>query len=230
MVDACPNCGHTNVGRFCSQCGQRQTEGLPLFKDLLQETLGALFSYDGKLWHSLGVLLTRPGQLTVDFVQCRRARYLGPIQMFLWLQAITFVVHQAMFDNRANVTHNKSFAIFGIGVIMAMALWISDFRRRGSLTLALVATAHVWSFLMVVLLIEYAIAVPLSSLLVNHGYLSNHFPLGQFVTLVAVTVVLAHLVIAIHQIYDQSWSRVVFRTLWLVVVAVISIFGLESFL
>lgn len=214
----CPNCGCDLVRKFCSNCGQKQVEGLPTFSEIVHEVLGAVFSYDGKLWRTLRALVAAPGQLTVEFVNGRRATYLGPWQLFLWLQAITFAVHQALFDPSVQYTHNKSLAILALGTILAFCLWAFELRRASALTHAFLTASHIWSFLMVVLLTEYAISMPLGIALVHRGLLSHKFPIGQYVTLVAIAAMEPYLILSLKRVYQKSWVLTMFR--WVCVNAV----------
>lgn len=45
---------------------------------------------DGRLWRTLGLLLFRPGRLTVDYFHERRARYLPPVRLYLVLSIAFF--------------------------------------------------------------------------------------------------------------------------------------------
>lgn len=181
-------------------------------RDLVHDALSSLFSYDAKLWRTLSILIRRPGQLTVDFVEGRRARYLSPLQLFAWLQAISFAAHQAFFDPRAAVTHNKSIAILILGFFVVGGLWASDARRKNSLSLALLAGIHGWSFSMVVLLVEYTFALPVSRGLTHLGLLSAGFPLGQTVTLLTIVGYIPYLFLANRRVYADSLGRGLLRT------------------
>ena len=45
---------------------------------------------DGRLWHTLWLLLVRPGRLTEDYFLERRARYLPPFRLYLVLSLVFF--------------------------------------------------------------------------------------------------------------------------------------------
>ena len=91
MSEKCANCGQDAPEAYCPHCGQKTRIGLPTIPELIADGLAALFSYDGKLWRSIRELLLRPGGLTLDFLRGKRQPYLTPIQLFVWLQAITFL-------------------------------------------------------------------------------------------------------------------------------------------
>ncbi|MDJ0748772.1 MAG: DUF3667 domain-containing protein [Woeseiaceae bacterium] len=96
----CLNCGTRLHGQYCGHCGQRATSRLISLWELLRDAFGDMFELDSRLWRTLIPLLRRPGQLTRDYLEGRRARYMPPFRMYLVLSVIFFVV--AFFDPRDN--------------------------------------------------------------------------------------------------------------------------------
>jgi hypothetical protein len=88
---ACLNCGTALVGRHCHQCGQAAHVHKTLsafFHDLLH----GVFHFEGKVWRTLPLLAWRPGQLTREYIDGRRASYVSPIALFLFVVFLTFAV------------------------------------------------------------------------------------------------------------------------------------------
>jgi hypothetical protein len=92
----CLNCGTRLRGQYCGSCGQRARSRLISLWELLSEAFGDLFELDSRLWRTLIPLLVRPGQLTRDYLEGRRARYMPPFRSYLVLSVIFFVI--AFFD------------------------------------------------------------------------------------------------------------------------------------
>ena len=92
----CLNCGTELRGQYCGSCGQRARGRLISLWELLQDAFGDLFELDSRLWRTLIPLLLRPGRLTKDYLEGRRARYMPPFRMYLVLSVVFFVV--AFFD------------------------------------------------------------------------------------------------------------------------------------
>jgi len=92
----CLNCGTRLRGQYCGSCGQRSRNRLISIWQLLQEAFGDLLELDSRLWRTVLPLLIRPGQLTRDYLEGRRARYMPPFRTYLVLSVIFFVV--AFFD------------------------------------------------------------------------------------------------------------------------------------
>ena len=91
-----PVCGTRLRGQYCGSCGQRSRSRLISIWQLLKEAFGDLLELDSRLWKTIIPLLVRPGQLTRDYLEGRRARYMPPFRTYLVLSLIFFVV--AFFD------------------------------------------------------------------------------------------------------------------------------------
>jgi len=98
----CLNCGTRLRGQYCGHCGQRSRNRLISIWQLLREAFGDLFELDSRLWRTVQPLLVRPGQLTRDYLEGRRARYMPPFRTYLVLSVIFFVV--AFFDPQDNLS------------------------------------------------------------------------------------------------------------------------------
>jgi hypothetical protein len=92
----CLNCHARLRGQYCGHCGQRSRNRLISIWQLLQEAFGDLLELDSRLWRTLVPLLAKPGRLTRDYLEGRRARYMPPFRTYLVLSVIFFVV--AFFD------------------------------------------------------------------------------------------------------------------------------------
>jgi hypothetical protein len=91
---ACLNCGTVLVGTHCYACGQaahvHRTLGA-FFHDLLH----GVFHFEGKIWRTLPLLAWRPGKLTREYIDGRRASYVSPIALFLFFVFLMFAVFHA---------------------------------------------------------------------------------------------------------------------------------------
>ena len=98
----CLNCGARLRGQYCGNCGQRSRNRLISIWQLLREAFGDLLELDSRLWRTLLPLLVRPGQLTKDYLEGRRARYMPPFRTYLVLSVIFFIV--AFFDPKDDLS------------------------------------------------------------------------------------------------------------------------------
>lgn len=107
---ACLNCGTALIGRHCHQCGQaahvHRTLGA-FFHDLLH----GVFHFEGKIWRTLPLLAWRPGRLTREYIDGRRASFVSPIALFLFVVFLTFAVFNLLGSPIAfnNQGQNKGF-------------------------------------------------------------------------------------------------------------------------
>ncbi len=88
----CLNCGTHLSGQYCDSCGQRSRSRQIKLWELVSDAFGDLFELDSRLWLTLVPLVVRPGRLTYDYLQGRRARFMPPFRMYLVLSLIFFVV------------------------------------------------------------------------------------------------------------------------------------------
>jgi hypothetical protein len=98
----CLNCGARLSGQYCGQCGQRASSRLISLWELTRDAFGDLFELDSRLWRTLVPLLVKPGKLTKDYLEGRRARYMPPFRMYLVLSVVFFVI--AFFDPRDDLS------------------------------------------------------------------------------------------------------------------------------
>jgi hypothetical protein len=103
----CANCGILLHGQYCSSCGQRARERMITFWELVRDAGDLLASLDSRLWRTLGLLLFRPGRLTLDYLQGRRARYVAPLRLFIASSLIFFFV--ATVSTRFEVGEGSAF-------------------------------------------------------------------------------------------------------------------------
>lgn len=98
----CLNCGRRLRGQYCANCGQRSRSRLISLWELVSDAFGDLLELDSRLWQTLIPLMIRPGRLTSDYLQGKRARFMPPFRMYLVLSLLFFVV--AFFDPREDLS------------------------------------------------------------------------------------------------------------------------------
>lgn len=88
----CKNCQQTFNGYFCNHCGEKviQKEDLGL-KKINSELFNALTFADSKLWRTLKLIITQPGQYSKYYVEGIRVRYMRPISLFFLANLLYFI-------------------------------------------------------------------------------------------------------------------------------------------
>jgi hypothetical protein len=90
----CLNCGELLTGKFCSACGQKLIESSErTFKHVLFQFFGSAFFIENNFLRNLWVLLTKPGQQSLDFIQGRTKRWMTPFSIFLLINLFYFLIN-----------------------------------------------------------------------------------------------------------------------------------------
>lgn len=88
----CVSCGTKVVGAWCAGCGQKNDDmrrsSFVLFKDFLKDT----FSFDGRMWRTLGLLAAAPGTVPANYSHGKRSRYTPPVRLFLVVSFLFFLI------------------------------------------------------------------------------------------------------------------------------------------
>ncbi|HWL41081.1 MAG TPA: DUF3667 domain-containing protein [Gemmatimonadaceae bacterium] len=93
--DACLNCGAPLVGHFCGECGQRDIPPYPGVRELTLDAISELSGWDGRFSSTVRTLVRRPGMLTREFLEGRRARYTSPVRLYLSASVAYFLLAAA---------------------------------------------------------------------------------------------------------------------------------------
>ena len=59
---------------------------------LLEELVESIWHFDSKFWSTLIAIVTRPGRITADFLDGKRAKYVPPIRLYIFTAFIFFFV------------------------------------------------------------------------------------------------------------------------------------------
>lgn len=89
----CPTCNSMLSTHYCPDCGESPPNARDLtVLGLLRQLFHAFSSIDGRLMRSFRSLVTRPGALTMAYVEGRRLNYLGPFKLFLVANLLFFAM------------------------------------------------------------------------------------------------------------------------------------------
>ena len=101
----CLNCGTTLQGKFCYNCGQENLEIKESFGHMMSHTISDYFHFDDQFFHTLKPLFLKPGFLTTEYLAGRRARYLHPVKMYIFISLVYFIVLFQSGNNPVKVNH-----------------------------------------------------------------------------------------------------------------------------
>ncbi|WP_459210633.1 DUF3667 domain-containing protein [Aquimarina rhabdastrellae] len=96
----CLNCGVPLdvIDKYCHHCGQLNTTKKLAFSDLFNEFLASIFSYDSRLSHTMAAMLFKPGKISKDYIEGKRATYVNPFRFFLSISVIFFIINGFFID------------------------------------------------------------------------------------------------------------------------------------
>ncbi len=138
----CLNCGAELQGAFCSRCGQRAIAPYPTLRELAGDAWHELSGWDGRFVRTISMLVRRPGALTLEVLQGRRASYISPVRLYLVASLAYFVIGAAAPNMRAPRSANPQHLVFALHLHAAlfMALGVRALVNfTGSTTVAGVA-------------------------------------------------------------------------------------------
>ena len=150
---------------FCSACGQSTRVLRRPWVQVVRELLDELLDFDGRMFTSLRLLLTRPGRLPRDYNAGRRAAHTSPVRMYLLISVVFFLVLPAIVppDPEGLPQHRFSIDLYSRGMFLLLpiyALILKLFYRRGFYLEHLVYAAYLFSAMFIALGVMMALEAP----------------------------------------------------------------------
>src|SRR5438045_7399418 len=128
----CQNCGTQLVGEFCHACGQSSENPLRSIGSFLKDAVGDEVALGSDTWRTMRALVV-PGKLTTEYIAGRRARYIGPLQVYLLAAGLFFLTTTIRpmidFDPVRHGAHS-SMGMMNMGVSMDSA-YLNGVARTG---------------------------------------------------------------------------------------------------
>jgi hypothetical protein len=104
----CLNCGHQVEERFCTHCGQENTEPKQVFHYLFTHFIEDFTHYDGQFWKTIKNLLFKPGKLTEIYLVGKRQLYVPPVKLYIFISFVTFFMFSLFPLIKINTDHKKT--------------------------------------------------------------------------------------------------------------------------
>lgn len=87
----CQTCGHTVEVEYCTTCGEKRFDPSQLsIAHFISQLMYSITNVDGKFFHSLRLLLSKPGMLTLNYLSGVRKLVLTPFQLFVLINIFYF--------------------------------------------------------------------------------------------------------------------------------------------
>lgn len=90
-VNHCLNCNAVLHGQFCHSCGQKRIEDQDrTMKHFIYQFFGSAFFLENNFLRNVWTLLTKPGKLSLDFIEGRRKQWMPPFSLFFLINIFYF--------------------------------------------------------------------------------------------------------------------------------------------
>ncbi|RYY32731.1 MAG: DUF3667 domain-containing protein [Sphingobacteriaceae bacterium] len=105
----CLNCGTELDGKFCHNCGQENLQLKEKFGHMMVHAIADYFHFDHQFFHTLRPLFLTPGKLTNEYMAGRRAQYLHPVKMYIFVSIVYFLLlfKEGSHEAKKEVEHKK---------------------------------------------------------------------------------------------------------------------------
>ncbi|MBK7232246.1 MAG: DUF3667 domain-containing protein [Saprospiraceae bacterium] len=113
----CMNCGRSFLEQdnFCPECGQENHSPNQPIRHLFLEFLESLLHFDTKLFTSLKYLYLKPGQMSLEFLNNQRARFVPPMRLYIFISVIFFILISTLgnLNDQVNFKYSDEFNKYG---------------------------------------------------------------------------------------------------------------------
>jgi hypothetical protein len=100
-VTRCANCHTPLVDAFCAHCGQKAKPLNPTLRELARDVMAEVTDVDNRFLRSVRYLFTRPGFLSREHAEGRRAHYVSPIRLYLIFSVAFFTASSLVAQREA---------------------------------------------------------------------------------------------------------------------------------
>ncbi len=99
--DTCLNCSKalSPEDNYCPNCGQENNIRKIPVHHLAVEVFEDFFHFDTKLWNTIKASFTRPGKITLDYLDGKRVSYVPPVKFYVFVSFIFFLLVGKMSDH-----------------------------------------------------------------------------------------------------------------------------------
>ncbi len=217
--EKCPNCGGllTPSHRYCQYCGQERIRKNDNIQSVFTHFLGDYFTFDSKIIGSFKPLLLKPGMLTSEFIIGRRARYIPPLRLYIFVSIIFFLVLSWGNDTPAvgsmvsddALLWNEFFGnylpkvFFLLLPVFALITGLHFRKAELGYVTHLIFALHFHSFVFILLLFYLII----SRILADWGL----FYVNGVLLTAILLFTLAYLLFSLKRVFAMRWGGVIFR-------------------
>ena len=194
---------------YCPTCGQSTKMFSRPWLEITREWLAETLDWDGRMFRSIGLLLSRPGFLSQEYIAGKRVTYTSPVRLYLVVSLLFFFVLPMILPPSSNVSpdHKLSVDLYSKGMFVMLpvyALLLKVFYRRFFYMDHLVFTVHLFSASYIVFAIMLSIET-----------LADRYLLVMLLQVLVLLYMLGYVLVALRRVYAESWPVTVLKSLGL---------------
>ncbi len=232
----CLNCGSTTVEKYCANCGQKAQATKQPLRVFLTDAVETLFNIDSRWFKTVRDLFLRPGKVTSDYIEGKRASYLPPLRIYLSISIVYFLLVQLVDTNQiffinfgfeddsiGNIAEIIQYSLFFLVPVFAFFTKLIYRKRKQFYVEHLILSFHIHSIWFVLLMIELFTI-----------WLNNSFS-GRWIEIIATIIsfpaqfgTFLYIVFNLKKLYQESWIKSISKSFLLMTLYIITMVGLVA--
>ena len=107
---------------YCPTCGQSAKMFSRPWLEITREWLAETLDWDGRMFRSIGLLLSRPGFLSQEYIAGKRVTYTSPVRLYLVVSLLFFFVLPMILPPSSNDSpdHKLSVDLYSTGMVVML--------------------------------------------------------------------------------------------------------------
>ncbi|MCP3674116.1 MAG: DUF3667 domain-containing protein [Gammaproteobacteria bacterium] len=130
-IEKCLNCAEQLNGFYCHNCGQPNRHFIRFFPKVLLDLINEAFDFDSRIFRTLIPLLFKPGRLSMEYIAGRRARYVNPLRLYIFLSVIFFISVSLFTDTGEDIQVHSNDGIKAITEQQNLLSTLKDKQAQG---------------------------------------------------------------------------------------------------
>ncbi len=237
--EVCLNCGSSTVENYCANCGQKAQATKQPLKVFLSDAVETLFNIDSRWFKTVRDLLFKPGYVTQQYIQGRRASYLPPLRIYLSISIVYFLFVQLIESNQiffinfgmddgsaGNLAEVIQYSLFFLVPVLALYIKLIYRKQQQYYVEGLILSFHIHSIWFVLLMFE------LFTVWLNDNYSQGWVEiLAVIISFPAQLGTFLYVVFNLKKIYQQGWLKTVgksFALMTLYILTLVAVVGVYA--
>ncbi len=178
----CQTCGSEKQENYCPHCGEKKFDPHSLsIKHVIEEGIEGFTHADHTIFRTLKTLFFRPGQLSLDYIEGRRIKFMKPLGLFLVMNLIFFLfTNNALSQPLGTFLNYSGYLLFGTqqavdSVLIRTGQSLAEFTKEFNALMRTSSKAYVTLLVLLYTLIFKSLMVKRSRTVIAHLIFALHF-------------------------------------------------------